>query len=295
MQKTTLSDWELHSIDNQLINLAFLEDLDVSCQDLTTAALFPEMTGKAKANIVSKQSEPIVLCGLPVVKAVLAKLDATCSLHSAFQDGDTIAPGEVLLSITGPAKALLMVERILLNFLQRLCAIATFTAKFVRQVEGTAAKILDTRKTFPGARHLEKYAVRCGGGFNHRSGLYDALMIKDTHVDFLGSMEKALDKLSVQTQIPVIVEVRSLDELSVVLTKGQGKVTRVLLDNMSPALMKACVHLCRHQFPTEASGNVSLENVAAIAATGVDFISIGKLTHSAGSVDLSMRCVINNE
>ncbi len=289
----------LSSIDLQLIDLALAEDLGLPYSDITTNCLFPEIKNQIKnsasANIISKHEKPIVLSGLSVVSAVLKKLDhdlkTHCEIQSDYQDGDIIQPGAVVLTIRGSARTLLMAERTLLNFLQRLSAIATFTAQFVDAVKQTKAKILDTRKTVPGWRHLEKYAVQCGGGMNHRLGLYDAVMMKDTHIDLLGGMRVALAALpdEIIQKFPVIVEVRTQDELAIILEQGLHKVTRVLLDNMSPELMSECVEMCGGEIATEASGNIMLENVALVAASGVDFISVGKITHSAGNVDLSMK------
>lgn len=286
-----LTDWELNAIDLQLIDLAFIEDLSAIQTDLTTALLFPDVKENARAHIISKHTHPIALCGLPLIHAILKKR-GHCAVRSDYHDGQQIPPGATLLSLTGSAQTMLMVERIMLNFLQRLCAIATLTASYVNKIKHTHARILDTRKTAPGFRHLEKYAVQCGGGVNHRMGLYDAIMIKDTHVDMLGGMKIALAKLSdnILKKYPVIVEVRTVEELMCVLEQGVHKVTRVLLDNMSLELMQECVMLCRGRIATEASGNVALDTIAKIAECGVDFISVGKLTHSAGCVDLSMKC-----
>lgn len=288
---TTLASWELNAIDLQLIDLAFIEDLGLPYCDQTTALLFPTIKENAQAVLISKQPQPIVLCGLPIIEAILTK-SGDCTMQSDYNDGDVIQPGGTLLTLSGPAQTILMAERIMLNFLQRLCAIATLTAQYVEKIKHTQTQILDTRKTAPGFRHLEKYAVECGGGVNHRMGLYDAVMIKDTHVDILGGMAAALLKLpdDILQKCPVIVEVRTLAELTVVLDQGLHKVTRVLLDNMSPALMTECVTLCKGRIPTEASGNMSLDTVTIAAECGVDFISVGKLTHSAGSVDLSIKC-----
>lgn len=288
---TALSSWKLNAIDWQLIDLAFIEDLGMPPNDITTALLFPTVKKNSRATIILKQSQPIVICGLPIIKAVLQKL-GNCELQSDFCDGQILQPGATLLTLQGPAHLLLMAERIMLNFLQRLCAIATLTAQYVKKINHTAAKILDTRKTLPGFRHLEKYAVLCGGGVNHRMGLYDAIMIKDTHVDLHGGMAAALASLpdNILQQFPVIVEVRHIGELTIVLEHGLHKVTRVLLDNMPPPVMLECVTLSKGRVATEASGNMSLETIAVAAECGVDFISVGKLTHSAGSVDLSMKC-----
>jgi len=200
--------------------------------------------------------------------------------------------GETMLSIRAPAHELLMAERTVLNFLQHLCAIATLTAKYVHLIKDTPLTVLDTRKTVPGFRRLDKYAVYCGGGANHRMGLYDAILVKDTHIDLLGGMAVMLARLPIKNthSYPVIVEVRTTQELAILLTHGSDKVDRVLLDNMSPKLMAECVSMCQGIFPTEASGNISLDNIVEIANSGVNFASIGKLTHSAGNVDLSMRC-----
>ena len=278
----------LNSHDKQLIELAFAEDLGSPYCDLTTRCLFPDADFFVEANIISKHHEPIILCGLPVVEYALSVLDLRCKLQSSFHDGDVVMPGQILLSISGPS-SILMAERTLLNFLQRLCAVATLTSKFVGCIQHTNAKILDTRKTMPGFRHLDKYAVVCGGGVNHRMGLYDAIMIKDTHVDALGGMDFAIHALPVSDH-PVIVEVRSVSELNAVMEFGLSKITRVLLDNMSCDLIRQCVDICDGRLPLESSGNVDLDNVLEIAECGVDFISVGKLTHSAGNANLSMTC-----
>lgn len=305
--QTTITPWQLNIIDQMLINLALEEDLGLPCIDVTTQLL---MTGKqqaARARIISKHNEPVIICGLPVVNAIFERLSDLLvaslgeqakqyTLETNYEDGMVLLAKAELLRLTAHPQLLLMAERCLLNFLQRLSAVATYTAKFVTKIQHTQTRILDTRKTTPGFRHLEKYAVHCGGGVNHRFGLYDAIMIKDTHVDVCGGMQQVLDKLpnDILKRFPVIVEVRDLDELKVVLEHGIHKTSRVLLDNMSLAMMRESVALCAGQFATEASGNISLENVVTVAETGVDFVSIGKLTHSAGSVDLSMQSEMNH-
>lgn len=283
--------WQPNTVDKQLINMAFAEDLGQPYNDLTTNMMFTDEAKQGQASIISKEPNPLILCGLPLIPRILENLSMECELKAEYKDGDIIPPQARILTITGPLHILLMAERIMLNFLQPLSAIATLTREYVTKVAHTKAKILDTRKTLAGFRHLAKYAVLCGGGVNHRMGLYDAVMIKDTHIDFLGGMSCALNKIpqDFSQQLPVIVEVRTQEELQIVIDLGRNKVTRVLLDNMSPENMHACVLLCKGIFPTEASGNVNLENVTAIAESGVDYISIGKLTHSAGSVDLSMK------
>lgn len=286
--------WVINDLDLQLIDLALIEDLGFPYNDVTTNTLFSAVQGNFKANIISKHHQPIIICGLPVIKSILAKFDTRCDMHSDYDDGQILSSGAILLTLTGPASALLMIERTVLNFLQRLTAIATLTAKFVNAIKHTTTQILDTRKTHPGSRHLEKYAVHCGGGVNHRMGLYDAMMIKDTHIDFLGGIKKALNLMpaTFAQKIPVIVEVRNLDELNIVVEEGLHKVTRVLLDNMTPALMSECVALCNGKIATEASGDINIDNINVVAECGVNFASIGQLTHSAGCVDLSMKCEI---
>lgn len=286
--------WQLNDLDLQLVDLAFIEDLGKPRRDVTTTFLFFNNNLHSKARIISNNPNPVIVCGLPVVKAVLNKIDDRCIIESDYKDGDTLQPGATLLTLNGPTQSLLMIERITLNFLQRLCAIATLTANYVSLISHTATKILDTRKTLPGFRHLEKYAVHCGGGVNHRMGLYDAIMIKDTHIDMLSGLDKALEKLpdNILEQFPVIIEVRTKQELTTVLDKGLNKVTRILLDNMSSSLISECVKMCNGHIPMEASGNINHNNILPIAQTGIDFVSIGGLTHSAGNVDLSMKCDI---
>ena len=292
-QKNSLSSITLCENDLEIIDLALKEDLGFPFCDRTTSLFNIENQNHlAQAYILSKHPEPIVLCGLNVVTEILSRSLSTYEIQTPFLDGNVIEPGETLLTVIAPRKVLWMFERIILNFLQRLCAIATLTSKFVQKVEGTKAKILDTRKTTPGLRHLEKYAVRCGGGVNHRMGLYDAIMIKDTHVDLMGGFSSILSSLKKQknNDVPVIIEVQSLKELEIVLEEHEGTIDRVLLDNMELSQLKKCVRKCEGVMLTEASGNVHLDNVSFIAATQVDFISVGKITHSAGAVDLSMKC-----
>lgn len=283
--------WQLNPLDLQLIDLALQEDLGFPYADVTTQLLF-EQSHPAHARIVSKHTHPVTVCGIPLADALAAKFGNAYEVVSDHQDGDRLLKGEVLIKLAGPAHVLLMIERLLLNFLQHLSGVATLTALYVEKLKRYQTKILDTRKTMPGLRHLDKYAVYCGGGCNHRIGLYDAVMIKDTHIDMLGGIETALGKLPDETiaSLPVIVEVRSEHELSVILEKAPHKVSRVLLDNMSPETMKRCVSMCDGKLPTEASGNIDLTNIVAVADCGVDFVSIGKLTHSVPNVDLSMQC-----
>ncbi len=281
-----------HALVRVLIDLALQEDLGQPFQDITSMTLWQTDTASdATAIVISKQQQPLIFCGSALISHVIERFEQPYQLESYFNDGDRVMPGETLFSLTAQSHVLMMVERTLLNFLQQLMAIATLTRQFVDKISHTEAKILDTRKTIPGWRHLAKYAVRCGGGVNHRMGLYDALMIKDNHIDALGGMVEAIKKLpeDICQKYPVIVEVRNNAEVELAIQYGQGKISRLLLDNMNPQQLKVCVEHCRGIFPTEASGGVNLNTVVAIAESGVDFISVGQLTHSAAAVDLSMQ------
>ncbi len=271
-----------------MLQLALNEDLGVPFFDATTALLFENTNINSKAKIISKQATPFVVCGTSLTAKILQHFSDSVEFNTPFRDGDVIHPGETLLTLQGSITTLLMIERTLLNFLQYLSAIATCTQAFVKKVQHTNLKILDTRKTTPGMRHLAKYAVFCGGGVNHRAGLYDAVLVKDNHIDALGGMGKMLERLPLIKKFNTIIEVRTLAELEGILNHGLDKVDRVLLDNMSPAELKTCVELCKNKIQTEASGNITLDTVVTVAETGVDYASIGKLTHSIASVDLSM-------
>lgn len=246
---------------------------------------------RANAEIASK-AEGIV-AGLAPAAAVFQRLDPRVEIEIMIADGHAITAGDVICRLNGPARALLTGERVALNFLQRLSGIATFTRCFVDAVRGTGARILDTRKTTPGWRALEKSAVRAGGGENHREGLYDVVLIKDNHIALAGGLAEALARVREQNTpgLPVIVEVDGLDRLDAALGAGAD---RLLLDNFDVAgLLEAVRRVRRHPDPPklEASGNMTLERVRQVAATGVDFISVGALTHSAPALDLSMRIV----
>lgn len=277
-------------LNDILLHSALTEDLGFPFHDATTDLLFPNDQRRQRATILSKHAEPITICGIDCIRAVFTKLSDNCEIHTDYRDGDRLAPGATLLTIEAPASALLKGERTALNFLRHLSAIATLTAKYVERVKHTQLKILDTRKTTPGLRQLEKYAVHCGGGINHRMGLFDAIMVKDTHIDLLGGMAQAINHLPERSthHLEVIVEVRSRQELDIVLELGHSKVSRVLLDNMAPELLRECVAACQGVFTTEASGNINLSKIVTVAETGVNFASIGELTYNAGHVDLSM-------
>jgi nicotinate-nucleotide pyrophosphorylase (carboxylating) len=230
----------------------------------------------------------LVLAGLDIVQRVFEKLDPEVQVHKNCTDGEAVASGDVVMEVEGSAAALLGGERIALNFIQRLSGIATLTESFVARVRSYPVKICDTRKTTPGWRALEKYAVKMGGGTNHRIGLFDAVLIKDNHIKAAGSIKEAVRRVKAKLPagFPIEVETRTLAEVREALASGANT---IMLDNMSTAMMQEAVHLIDKRSIIEASGNVRLETVEAIAATGVDFISVGALTHSAPAVDISMK------
>jgi nicotinate-nucleotide pyrophosphorylase (carboxylating) len=271
----------------ELIDRALAEDIGTG--DHTTLATIPE-GAKGSARLLVKQAG--VLAGMELAEAIALRFDQKLQVRPYLMDGALVAPGDVAFHINGPERSILMVERVLLNFMQRLSGIATLTRKFVDAVEGTRCTILDTRKTTPTLRAMEKWAVRIGGGGNHRHGLYDMILIKDNHHDMAGGIVHAIEAARAYLSrtglsLPIEVEVRGLDELELVLRSGG--VQRVMLDNFSPMVLRKAVELVSRRFETEASGGITLDAVRAFAETGVDFISVGALTHSAPSLDLSLK------
>ena len=264
-----------------LIELAIAEDIGPG--DVTSQGLLPEDL-ELHGRIIAKSAG--VIAGLPIAEVVFTCVDSALRFTPRMNDGAQVAPGDLLAEVVGPGRGMLAAERIALNFLQHLSGIATLTRAFVDAVVGTRATILDTRKTHPGYRVLGKYAVRMGGGQNHRMSLNDMLLIKDSHIEAVGSIHAAVERA--RTAYPdlfIEVEVSHLDQLREALTLD---VDRVMLDNMDLDEIRAAVRLTAGRLPLEASGGVTLERVAAIADTGVDYISIGALTHSAPALDLSM-------
>jgi nicotinate-nucleotide pyrophosphorylase (carboxylating) len=261
---------------------------DVGSGDATSIALVPP-EAVASASIISRS--PCVVCGTTVAASVFAAVDPATKCEALVRDGGRADAGDRIMSVSGPARGILTAERTALNFMQRLCGIATLTSRFVEAVAGTGTVILDTRKTSPCLRILEKYAVRCGGGFNHRFGLYDRILIKDNHRqmwsrDGAGLADAVLESRRLFPGLEVEVEVESDDELKSVLT---ARPDWVLLDNMPIGLMRGCVGRCRGICRTEASGGITLANVSQVAGTGVDAISLGCLTHSAPATDLTLE------
>ncbi len=270
-----------------LIELAIAEDIGPG--DATSEATLS--AGRTlHARIVAKAAG--VVAGLPVAEAVFTRVEPRIRFTSRVRDGAEVVPGDLVAEVSGPGRGMLAAERTALNFLQHLSGIATLTRAFVDAIACTPATILDTRKTHPGYRTLEKYAVRMGGGQNHRLGLYDMVLIKDNHIDAAGSITAAVGQArAARPDLPIEVEVRNLDELRETLPLD---VERIMLDNMSLDEMRVAVKIAAGRVGLEASGGVALQSVADVAATGVDYISVGALTHSASALDLSMR-IANSE
>lgn len=261
---------------------------DIGDGDVTTLATVPPET---QATAVMQAREPLVLAGMAFAETAFSELGAEIRIQRGLHDGQRAAAGKVLLEVQGPARALLTAERVALNFVQRLSGIATLAAQFVEAVHGTAAQILDTRKTTPGWRRFEKYAVACGGARNHRFGLYDLVLIKDNHLAALrheapNPVAAAVERARARyPDLKVEVEADTLEQVEQAVAAGADI---VLLDNMNLVQLRLAVQKCKGKAQTEASGGISLATVRAVAETGVDFISIGALTHSARAVDIGL-------
>ena len=232
-----------------------------------------------------------VLCGIEVGKRVFQLVDPALKVSLLKQDGDWLRVGDRVMSVEGSSASILTAERTALNFMQRLSGIATETHRMVDMLQGLHTRLLDTRKTTPNMRLLEKYAVKCGGGTNHRIGLYDMVMLKDNHIDFAGGIEAAIDRThdylqKNNTQLKIEIEVRNLDELQRVL--DHGGVDRIMLDNFDTATLREAVRRIDHRYETEASGGITEATLRQYAETGVDFISVGALTHHIKSLDISL-------
>ncbi|HEY0850640.1 MAG TPA: carboxylating nicotinate-nucleotide diphosphorylase [Bradyrhizobium sp.] len=253
--------------------------------DVTSIATIPEAT-TASAVMVARQAG--VIAGLPLAVATLQRLSPGIRIEAQARDGSSVAAGQRLLTIAGPARAVLSGERTALNFVGRLSGVATLTADYVKRTEGTATRICCTRKTTPGLRALEKYAVRCGGGFNHRFGLDDAILIKDNHIAVAGGIRAVLERARCHAGhlVRIEIEVDTLDQLREVLDTGLADV--VMLDNMDVATLKQAVGIASGRVVLEASGGVTLHSIAAMAGAGVDYISSGALTHSAPNFDVAI-------
>lgn len=276
------------NIDNleELIAMALRED--VGDGDHSTLACIPS-TAMGKAKMVAKK--PGILCGAEVGKKVFELVDPSLKVELLKNDGDALEVGDIVMRVSGPSGSILTAERTALNFMQRLSGIATQTNKMVRMLDGLHTRLLDTRKTTPNMRLLEKYAVKCGGGTNHRIGLYDMVMLKDNHVDFAGGIEQAIDRTHEYLKakgkdLRIEIEVRNLDELERVMQ--HGGVDRIMLDNFDVPTLKKAVARIGGRYETEASGGITEETLRSYAESDVDFISVGALTHHIKSLDLSL-------
>lgn len=271
----------------QFVDEAIKED--VGPGDFTTlSTIAPEKQGEAQ--LLVKESG--IIAGIEVAKEIFLAIDPTVQLEILLKDGDQVQYGDIAFRMKGAIHTILKGERLVLNVMQRMSGIATQTAKYVAAIAGTKTRVLDTRKTTPLLRFLEKRAVELGGGVNHRFALYDMILIKDNHVDYAGGIRQAVEaalqyKQDHQLHIPIEVEVRNFDELKEVI--AIGKVDRVMFDNFTPAQVEEAVALVNGQLVTEASGGITLDTIADYAHAGVDFISVGALTHSVKSLDLSLK------
>ena len=262
---------------------------DIGAGDLTSEFLVPA-DHQSAARIFAKENA--VLAGTQAAQGAYQQLDSQLAITIRRQDGDAVSPGDTVLEIAGRTRSILTGERVALNFIQRLSGVATITRRFVEAVAGTGAQILDTRKTTPGLRALEKAAVKAGGGRNHRMGLFDAVMVKDNHLLAHPSLAAAINEIRQKyPELPIEVEADSIDQVREFV--GLEAINVILLDNMRPEEIRRCVELGRPGLKFEASGGVSLSTVRAIAETGVDYISVGQLTHSAPAIDFSLELCAN--
>jgi len=273
----------------EIIKNALLED--IGSGDHSSLASVPQ-NAKGKMKLLAKANG--IIAGIEVAKEVLRQVDDAVSMQCFKKDGDEITFGDVVFELEGSAQSMLTAERTLLNFMQRMSGIATVSKQYADAVKGTKTKILDTRKTTPNLRELEKYAVKIGGSENHRFGLYDLIMLKDNHIDFAGTIEKAIDDTHEYLKkkglkLKIEIETRTIDEVKRVVK--HGKIDRIMLDNFTPEKIKEALVLINGQYETEASGGITLENIKEYAQTGVDYISIGALTHHIKSLDLSLKFI----
>ena len=249
----------------------------------------------AKGKAILKIKQDGIMAGMKVAESIFQFKEPTGRFIAFKKDGDTMHAGENAFEVIASVHTILQCERLVLNCMQRMSGIATLTHQYTSRIKGYATRLLDTRKTTPGFRLLEKEAVRIGGGYNHRMGLYDMIMLKDNHIDYCGGLEKAIERAYMYVQqvkpgLKIEVETRTLDEVKRVV--AFGKVNRIMLDNFTPEQLSQALKIIDHQFETEASGGITLDNIVAYAQTGVDYISVGALIHHAVSLDLSLKAVL---
>ena len=274
---------------DQLIDLSFAEDIGDG--DHTTLCCIPE-DAMGRSRLLIKEDG--ILAGVDVAKEVFRRFDPDLQVEVLMGDGAQVRKGDVAMIVTGRVRSLLQTERLMLNIMQRMSGIATMTHRYVERLEGTGTRVLDTRKTTPGMRMLEKEAVIIGGGVNHRIGLFDMILLKDNHVDFAGGISNAIDRCHAYLKakgldLKIEIEVRSFDELRQVL--DHGGVDRIMLDNFTPEDTGKAVRLIDHRYETESSGGITLDTIRQYAEQGVDFVSVGALTHSVKGLDMSFKAM----
>ena len=274
-------------LEDRLIDLSFAEDIGDG--DHTTLCCIPE-DAMGKSHLLIKEDG--VLAGVEVAKRVFNRFDPTMQVEVLIQDGARVKKGDIAMVVTGKVRSLLQTERLMLNIMQRMSGIATMTAVYVDRLKGTHTHVLDTRKTTPGMRMLEKQAVKVGGGMNHRIGLFDMILLKDNHVDFAGGIENAINRCHEYLKekgldLKIEIEVRNFDELQRVL--NCGGVNRIMLDNFTVADTKKAVAMIGGKYETESSGGITLDTIRDYAEAGVDFVSVGALTHSVKGLDMSFK------
>lgn len=279
--------YTVEELEDKLIDLAFAEDIGDG--DHTTLCCIPE-DAMGKSHLLIKEDG--ILAGVEVAKKVFDRFDNTMKVEVLIGDGAEVKKGDIAMVVTGKVRSLLQTERLMLNIMQRMSGIATMTHKYVEKLKGTKTHVLDTRKTTPGMRMLEKQAVKIGGGMNHRIGLFDMILLKDNHVDFAGGITNAIDRCHAYLKeknldLKIELEVRNFDELNQVLT--HGGVNRIMLDNFSVADTKKAVELIGGRYETESSGGITFNTIRDYAECGVDFISVGALTHSVKGLDMSFK------
>ena len=277
----------VNELEDRLIDLAFAEDIGDG--DHTTLCCIPE-AAMGKSHLLIKEQG--VLAGLELAKKVFNRFDPTMEVEVLINDGAAVKPGDIAMVVTGRIQSLLQTERLMLNIMQRMSGIATMTSKYVARIAGTGAHVLDTRKTTPGLRMIEKQAVKIGGGMNHRIGLFDMILLKDNHVDFSGGIANAINRCheylkAKNLDLKIEIEVRNFDELQQVL--DCGGVNRIMLDNFTVADTKKAVDIINHRYEVESSGNITIDTIRDYAEQGVDFISVGALTHSVKGLDMSFK------
>lgn len=279
--------YTVDELEDKLIDLSFAEDIGDG--DHTTLCCIPE-DAMGKSHLLIKEDG--ILAGVEVAKKVFARFDDTMKVEVLIHDGAHVKKGDIAMVVTGKVRSLLQTERLMLNIMQRMSGIATMTNKYVEKLKGTKTHVLDTRKTTPGMRMLEKQAVKIGGGMNHRIGLFDMILLKDNHVDFAGGITNAIDRCHKYLEekglkLKIEIEVRNFDELQQVI--DHGGVDRIMLDNFSVADTKKAVQIIAGRFETESSGGITFDTIRQYAECGVDFISVGALTHSVKGLDMSFK------